>query len=260
MIGQIDLAEANTARFDLSGDAELIEIYADGDTLLATHLLNFDQLRNGEQTHTIVLEGRQRITLNLVPFLDEFGEVADVRFTVEYTETAWQRRLASALQRTKAFAANSFGQPILRPAVTFGLVLLALTAGWLVLRNSGERKDLIADDTTPQNQNREADSFQHPLQQENVEIAANKTPSNGANGLDRSWPRQNEMATNQNPQRKIGPEHAPRKVISVEPPREERATNDNVRGNETDDNGVLRLPMRESNQKNPANRYETFMI
>ncbi len=250
-IGQIDLAQTNTAGFELGGEAELIEIYADGNTLLATHLLDFDALRNGEQTRTILLEGGQKITLVFEPFLDEFGEVSEVNFAVNYAETAWQRRFASALRNAKFAIANSFARPMLKPALTFGLVLLAITAGWLLFRNAGNRNEVV-DESTPQNQNSEINSFQPlPNQQENKEFVSNTTPPpNDSKNSNVLLPKQPEMAEDRNPKRESVPKNK-----AVIPPSQQTANNaPDVRKDETDDNGVLRLPMRESNQKSPEFR------
>ena len=248
-IGQIDLAQTNTAGFELGGEAELIEIYADGNTLLATHLLDFDALRNGNQTRTILLEGGQKITLALDSFLDEFGEVSEVNFAVSYAETAWQRRFASALRNAKFAIANSFGQPILKTALTLGLVLLAITAGWLVFRNAGNRNEFV-DKSAPQNQNREEKAVPLPQRQENKEFAANTPTNKDSQDSNILLPKQPEMAEDRNPKSESVPKNK-----AVIPPSQQMANNaPDVRKDETDDNGVLRLPMRDSNQKSPEFR------
>lgn len=248
-IGKVDPAETNPARFDLGGDAELIEIYADGNTLLATHLLNFAKLRKGEQTHSILLEGGQRITLELVPSLDEFGEVAEVTFGVSYAETSLRRRLALALLRTRAAIGNSFDQPILKPALTFGIVLLTLAAGWFVFQKLDERPDVIADGPKPLNQNSQVNPFQPPPEER--EIVPNTDDSKGAN---RPVSRPDEMANSQTPKREIRKETAPKKEKIVEPQSGEVANT--ISKDEIDDNGVLRLPMRESNRNSSEPRFD----
>lgn len=254
---RINLAETDAANFDLDAGAELIEIYGagkNGETLLATHLLNFDELENGNQTQTILLEGGQKITFNLAPTLDEFGEVAEVKFNVQYAETAWQKRFALALSRAKFAAGNLFGQPVLKPVMAFGLILLALTLGWIVFRNFGETEKIIVEEKpTPQIQNNENKLPAPSPQEEKKEIAEDK---NAPQNLKESAPllpkkpENSERAINQNPKREIKKEPAPQKE-NIIVPQNQMATNKTIRRkDETDENGILRLPIRDANSKN----------
>lgn len=255
-IGQVHSGEADSARFGLGGEAELIEIYADGDTLLATHLLNFEALLTGEQELTIMLEGGQRITLGLVQFLDEFGEVAEVNVSVSYVETAWQKRLALAIHRASSAVGNSFSWPILKPAFTFGLILLALTAGWLVLRNLSKNNEVV-EDSTPQNQSNEVKYLPIPQQQENKEFVSNTTPPlNDSKKSNVPLQKQPEMANAPDPKLEIRKEIAPNNKLVIRPQQQTANNVPNIGKDEIDENGVLCLPMREPNQRHPDNQYD----
>jgi hypothetical protein len=228
--------------FALGGDAELIEIYGDGETLLATHLLNFDALRNGEQNHAIEIEGKQKITFHLVPFLDEFGEVAEVNASVSYAENA--NRFGSVIRRAMAAAGDIFSQPMLKSALTFGLMLLALTAGWLIFR-SLDQKPYIAW-PGPQNQNNEANAFEpQPKPEENPSFA-HVTPDDESKDSNRALPKSDERVHDRQRKKVV---KKPWEAHSVEPQQKDFVAQDDVPKNETDDNGVLRLPIRERNYR-----------
>jgi hypothetical protein len=251
---RINLAETDSANFDLDESAELIEIYGAGkrgETLLATHLLNFDELENGNQTQTIMLEGGQKITFHLAPTLDRFGEVSEVKFNVQYAETAWQKRFALTLRRAKFAAGNLFGQPILKPVAAFGLILLAVAVGWIVFRNFGENETVIVDRQPTPNPVNEANVFQTPTPDEKNEIADQNALKNSRDenkNVPRSFEK-HEPPPNQTPKREIKKQTAPKPDKLIAPPQKEMATNKTVpRKNETDENGVLRLPIRENNR------------
>jgi hypothetical protein len=258
---RINLDETDAASFDLDGDAELIEIYATGkgqEVLLATHLLSFDDLKNGNHAQTVVLEGGQKISFNLVPSLDQYGEVSDVKCTVNYAETAWQKRLALALRRSNFTFANYFGQSsrILKPALTLGLVLLALTFGWFVLREFGNGEKPIAIIPENSNQNSETKLPDNSPPKENKPKEENFAGEKAPNNLQEPnplVPRRNEKTeTAQN--QKLAVEKKPgvlmRKETVVNSPQNElRAVNQTPRRENSgvDENGVLRLPVIESN-------------
>ncbi|MCY7375717.1 MAG: hypothetical protein LH472_07065, partial [Pyrinomonadaceae bacterium] len=257
---QINLAATDSAKFNLDGSAELIEIYGDDEILLATHLLSYDKVPNGKQSQTIRLEGGQQITFDFAPTLDEFGEVSEINFAVNYAETVWHRRFALALRRTKFALVNSFNQPILKPALTFGLLLLALTFGWLVFRN-GEQKDEFVNAPTPPNQNSEANIFQVLPPEEKREAAENRSAPKDLKEKNNAAPKQPEKPETvfePTPNREIKNNAAPQREIAIEIPRRELANNNNkIRQNETDENGVLRLPVREDNRSFPNEKIAT---
>lgn len=231
--------DAANSQWTLDTDAELIEIFAQDGTLLATHLLNFGELRAGEQTRTIVLEGGQRITFGMVAAKDEFGEASGVELSISYAETAWRRRLASAwLAVTRAF-----GVPILRPALTIGLILLAVTAGWLVHRNFDRKTNELVG-PAPKNTESSPSVPQPPQQQpDNKEFVANAPQPKD---LNKQEP-QTELANARSP-RKDGNDRVPKKKLDLKLP-EGSVANKSVPKDEVDENGILRLPMREMNRE-----------
>ncbi len=77
---KINLAETDQVNFDLGDEAELIEVRVvekDGEIVLATHLLSFEDLENGNQFQSVLLEGGQKVSFNLAPTHDEYGEVVE---------------------------------------------------------------------------------------------------------------------------------------------------------------------------------------
>jgi hypothetical protein len=256
---RINLIETDSANFRLDGGAELIEIYNNDETLLATHLLSYDNPSNGKQSQTIRLEGGQTITFDFTPTLDEFGEVSEMSFALSYAETVWRKRILLALRRAKFATVNSVSQPILKPALTFGLLLLALTFGWFVLRN-GENKNDVVNLPTLTNQNSAVNVFQNLPPEEKKDVLENKSASNNLKEPKNIAPKQIEKpeTLKQTPKREVKKEVAPPKEISIEVPRRELANNENkIRKNETDENGVLRLPIRENRGSFPNEKIET---
>lgn len=260
---QINLLEIDSAKFDLDETAELIEIYGDGETLLATHVLSFENSANNLQSETIQLEGGQKITFEFAGKHDEFGEISSVNFKVQYAETVWHRRFALALRRAKLAFFNSFNQPILKPALTFGLLLLALTLGWFIFRNQN-RTDNFATVPNEQNQTENSNAFEFlpPQIEENKEqINENRIAENNSNKLKKSAPKQIEKK--ETPKTEIKRESLPKnkkieKEFDVKIPHESLAKNEEYfRKNELDENGVLRLPVREGNQNFPNEKIIT---
>jgi hypothetical protein len=239
-IGNVYPGEAELS-FDLGSDAELIEIYGDGETLLATHLLNFDALSNGEQKHSIELAGKQKVTLHFLPFLDEFGEVAEVNASVGYVENA--KSFGSAIRGAIAAVEDLFGSSILKPALTFGLMVLVLTVGWLIFR-SLEQKPEYAGSYESENVNSEVNSSEPQPTPEENRIFATSTPEDESKDSNRSVPKPDERV-NDRPRKN----DVKRKAPSTEPRQREFVAQDDLPKNETDDNGVLRLPIRERNYR-----------
>lgn len=256
---RFSLDETDAASFELDGGAELIEIYATGkgqEVLLATHLLSFDELENGNHAQTVLLEGGQKISFNLVPSLDQYGEVSDVKCTVNYAETSWQKRLALALRRANFNFANYFGQSsrILKPALTLGLVLLALTFGWFILREFGNGEKPIAIIPGSSNQNNEIKLPENSPKENKPkeENFAEETAPKNSKELNPVVPKRNEKtetAQNQKPavekKRGVLP---PKETVVKSPQNELRAVNQTPRreNSSVDENGVLRLPVIES--------------
>jgi len=239
---QINLNEANSVNFDLDENAELIEVFGDEGTLLATHLLSFDALAKGNQTQEILLEGGQKITFDLKPMIDRYGEISGLSCTINYAETAWQRRFAAFWQRPKLiFAAQN---RMLKPALTFGLLLLALTFGWLILSNSDNNKNQIVENP---NKNTEIILPQNSNVKEKEEIVEKKDEPKNIETPKQIKESPKVLANVKKPANREKPE--PKKRQVEVPQNELQATITLPKSkSETDENGILRLPIRGSNQ------------
>jgi hypothetical protein len=252
---RINLDETDAVKFDLNEGAELIEVRVvekNGETVLATHLLSFDELEKGIRSQTVLLEGGQKVSFDFSPTFDEYGEIVSLNCAVKYAETAWQRRAALALRRARfALAGQNW---ILKPALTFGLLLLALTFGWLILQKIGKDDDFVKK-PIPQNQNIEIKLPVNSPPGEKQEIAnKNDLPKN----LEK--PKQFEerepkkvLANNKKPENVE--KTNPQKKNELEVPQNQLANNNRqIKKESTDENGVLRMPIREGNQKFPDER------
>lgn len=222
------------SQFELGGEAELIEIYSRDNTLLATHLLDFDELRSGPQTQTIVLEGGQKITFDLAPVLDRFGEVAEVNFGVRYAETGWLPRLGAAFANAKATIANTALPLILRPAPALGLVLVALVGGWLVFQAIKNDNGLVAGSAQSNyavDPSREQQLPPNQIDKDSKERFEPDDRSSSPRLVKRSPPRPKPNLRS-SPTRKPEVEQAP--------------PDGHLAVNTTDENGILRVPIRET--------------
>lgn len=238
LLGQIETGSANAATFELGGDAELIEIYSTDKTLLATHLLDFDKLRFGRQTETMTLEGGRKITFDLSPVLDEFGEVAEVNFAIRCTETGWRRHFARTLSSARDGAAGLFSLPVLKPTLALGAVLLAAAVGWSVFRNFGGQPNQYVKRTLPSDSGGPANIPNGPGKEITV------VPPNEP-GTPAEMPRREDQGTPQYAKRETGKTPVSKKPRRYGgPPDEQLATNYN--GGGTDENGILRVPIRET--------------
>jgi hypothetical protein len=142
--------------------------------------------------------------------------------------------------------------------MALGLLLLALTFGWLVFRNTGEDKNNYAANPDPQNENREIVNPPSLPQKENANLFEENAPPKPD--------RENRKASNQTekpekpkpaPKREDNPEVLPKKEMLVKiPSKEGLATNSNKPRikDDIDEDGVLRLPIPQNNQKFPNER------
>lgn len=243
---RFDPTETVAARFELDESAELIEVRAvekKGEIVLATHLLSFEALANGRRTESVTLEGGQKISFDFAPELDRYGEVVSLSCGVEYAETAWRKRFALGVRRAKA----AFAQPnrTLKPALSFGLLLLVLTFGWLVFRNGGPEDQRFAGDSNRQNRNVEIPLPPASPIAENSNDDKENAPENTRETNKNAPPAKAPPAIKKrNPKRAIKPEVRPEKeTIYKAPPGESYAEY------KVDENGILRLPIIGDNRK-----------
>lgn len=247
---KINLEETDQVNFDLGDEAELIEVRVvekDGETILATHLLSFEDLENGNQLQSVLLEGGQKVSFNLQPTTDEYGEVVGINCGVEYAATELPKPFVLTSERAGFSLSNWFNNLgwAFKPALTFGLVLLAVSIGWLFYRQIGENKPEFAqDNSTPMNQPSEIKIPEPPKE--------NESPENTI--LPPNVKEQNNSAIKENKSKKPTFKNekpiAPKREIVVETPQKELQAQDkkpkNLQNNYTDSNGVLRLPIRET--------------
>ncbi len=253
---RINLEETGAVDFDLDESAELIEVRVierDGDVVLATHLLSFDELEKGGNTQTVVLEGGQKVSFDFKPEFDEYGEITGLKCAVNYAETAWQKRLGLALRRTRfALAAQNW---ILKPALTFGLLLLALIAGWIIFQRTGSEKGQLANSSQEPNLSPGILFPENSNTRKNQEVANKsdlpKNPERPKPFVEKELKR--DLATNKKPEtpEKIVPE----RKNEVKNPQDQLATNKRpVKKENTDENGVLRMPIRGYREKEGITR------
>ena len=243
LIGQIDAASNGSGKFELEDDTEIIEIYSQDGTLLATHLLNFGDLRNGKLSQAVTLEGGQKLSFAADPTLDEFGDVAKIGLSVGYEETSWQRRFAAAVNDLFAF-------PILKPALSLGALLLAAAIGWLMLR--GDETPIIANTNT--SQSNKSNIIPPPAPEKNEQFVANLKNDNEKDTPFKQEPKQPEIANASRPKPEPRKEKLPRLEAPVPPSQQIANQSPTVRKDEIDDDGILRLPMRDNVQRDPHMR------
>jgi hypothetical protein len=81
---RLDLKKASHVRFNVDSSNELLEIRSTdqtGDLLLASHLFSFDKQDQPEPIESsIVLEGRQKISINIVPLRNASGLTVDIGY------------------------------------------------------------------------------------------------------------------------------------------------------------------------------------
>jgi hypothetical protein len=132
---RLDLARSNRTRFEVEESAMLIELVArdaDGDLLLATHILTPEDEATNLQpaTFSAVLEGGQKISLIVSFSKDGASAVIDVL----YQETSLVRAVAHTWRQLKHRASESLRWelvPDLRPAWAL-LLVMAMVAGLML--------------------------------------------------------------------------------------------------------------------------------
>lgn len=250
-LSEINLAETASASLSLDESAELIEVYGENETLLAAHLLSFAEMQNGDFSDVLTLEKGQKITFDFAPVLDKYGEPEKINLVVNYAETRISRRVALALLRAKFAFGNLFTQSFLKPALAFGLILIAITFGWFVFRNLSEKREQFAGNP-PQTETPEIKIPQNQTPKNDEQIASSNTNSEPKDKeLNLPKPeKQVELRVDKKPQREVKKEVTPKKELLVREPQTQTANN-NPSKEEIDENGILRLPMREKIQKRP---------
>ncbi|MGH9966326.1 MAG: hypothetical protein ACREBG_00615 [Pyrinomonadaceae bacterium] len=148
---RLDLRRARRVRFNMDGWRELIEIWTTGktgDLLLASHLLT--SLEEGEaqpRKSSIVLEGGQKLSIDLSPSGDASGRVVDISYRetnpIKAASLAFQQLLADSAVDRLLFAGRRLfegtGSRVLIPVSVF-ILLLVFTAGLVTYLQSGKNR------------------------------------------------------------------------------------------------------------------------
>lgn len=240
---QIDAEKNISANLILDESAESIEIYDDRETLLANHLLSFGELQKGKQTQIFQLENGKKITFDLVPTFDNYGEVSEINFAVGFEK---QEARESVFGKINSFCANLFAQPFLKPALSFGLIILVLVFGWLILRNPNKNEVVV----NPTDQNQNVVITAPKVLPENKNERSNENSSAPKNSKDSNVVSPKKEKTEKPPERKpkreIEKEETPKKEIVVENQPKELIANNKRKETTFDNDKILRLPIRET--------------
>ncbi len=243
---EINLAETQETNFKMENEAELIEICAFSgkeDLILATHLLNFGELEKGINNYDFLLENGQKISFNLKPSFDKYGEVSSVNCLIEFFE---KQEIIADFARKERFSLTNYLQNLawmFKPAMAFGLILLLFGFGWFVFQklsedrnnsveNSPKANEIIVPQVLPEEElPKESNSSNLPDNRE----------QNPANESLKAAPKEK-----QNP--KFERKTQPKKEVLVIPKPQELQANkrENNFENGTDKEGILRLPIRET--------------
>lgn len=245
---KINLAETDQVNFDLGDEAELIEVRVvekDGEIILATHLLSFEDLENGNQLQSVLLEGGQKVSFNLAPTHDEYGEVVGINCGVEYAATELQKPFILASERA-GFSLSNWFQNLnwaFKPALTFGLILLAVSIGWLFYRQISENKQEFAQDNPkPINQNDDIKIPEPPKENDAPEKIISPPQVKESNDA----VIKKEAKPNTEDKKSIAPK---KENVVQTPPKELQAQNNkpkNLPNKNSDSDGIWRLPVREN--------------
>jgi hypothetical protein len=149
------IQQTSHVKFDVEEGAEMIEVRANqkgSETVLAVHLLNYDQI-DGETPHlrsSIVLEGGQKLVFEISPS-DKTGELNSAVVNVTYKETnlikaGWLffRRLSFKLSQAMRIKDWNSVAP-LKPALAVILITICAIAILYAVRNTFDRSVNVAD-------------------------------------------------------------------------------------------------------------------
>jgi hypothetical protein len=148
---RLDLNRASRARIETRENDELIEVRSADGTLLATYLVNQEDLSE-EATHersSIVLEGGQRLSFATVKIAE--GETAGATIDLSYSETRLGRAAALYLRRLGFIASDLLHKPrsaSWKPATAFAALLII--AMGLIFYWRGREREKIVHNNPPQ--------------------------------------------------------------------------------------------------------------
>lgn len=255
-LAQIDAEKNISANLTLDESAEFIEIYDDRKTLLANHLLSFSELQKGKQKQIFQLENGKKITFELAPIFDSYGEISEINFAIGFEK---QEVRESVFGKINAFFANLFAKPFLKPALSFGLIILFFVFGWLILRNP--KTNEIVTNPTEQNQNVVIITPENLPENNNERSNENSSAPKNAKESNVDSPKKEkiEKPLEKKPKREIEKEETPKQEIVVENQPKELIVVNNRKENKTNlkSDKILRLPIRETQEFPQRNNTRT---
>lgn len=141
---RLDLERSNRIKLELEDDAALIELVGHNENeelLLAAHILIYEDGPSGEESdsYSVVLEGGQKISLDLLLTRDDSGDVVKVSVEITYQKIC---QATNSVLRWQEFKDWMFGARGLKrerewlasaPAVALACVILT-SAGFFILR------------------------------------------------------------------------------------------------------------------------------
>ena len=249
---RINLEETDQVNFDLGDESELIEVRVvekDGEIILATHLLSFEDLENGNQLQSVLLEGGQKVSFNLQPTTDEYGEVVGINCGVEYAATESPKSVLATSENV-GFSLSNWFQNLgwaFKPALAFGLILLAMSIGWLFYRQmiGANKQEFAQDNPTPKNQ---TDDIKIPEPPKEIVKDDKETPEKIVSPPKVKEQNDSVIKKDKKPNSEDKRQVAPKKEIVVETPAKElQAQNKKPKNlqNHSNPTEVWRLPIRE---------------
>ena len=204
---RLDLSRSSHTRFALDDEAELLEVRATvngDDLLLASHLFahQAQESRQQKAKASIILEGGQKLTINVAPVSDKEETLVDVA----YSETR-AMRAASLYLRQLAAKSNppSGGRNLVSarvPALVLGFALLMLSAfGIVQFLRSRDSSPPISETAKTTQSGENANVENRPPVKDETEIprvASSPLEANGSNDKDapkKVGPRKHAPAT-----------------------------------------------------------------
>jgi hypothetical protein len=134
----IDLSRTNRVEFSVGTEAGVIEVQGGTEQealTLATLLVEFDRIPTGGAfKDAVVLEGGQKIEIELTPRRDSSGEVESAQVLVSYSETRSMRLLSRRTSENHSENAGSLRQRLVWVLVTCALLAAVLLFVWFQLR------------------------------------------------------------------------------------------------------------------------------
>ncbi len=134
---RLDLSRSSHARFALDDEAELLEVRATvngDDLLLASHLFahQAQESRQQKAKASIILEGGQKLTINVAPVNDKEGVLVDVAYSETRALRAASLYLRQLTAKSSASSGNRSWASARVPALVLGFALLMLSAFGIV--------------------------------------------------------------------------------------------------------------------------------